>query len=515
MHLYFLTNVVSSEVIQAFCWMLIHSLWQGLIFTVVAGVAMMLTKKAGAPVRYNIVAGLFFVFIALCLFTFIKELNHPIGHAQALPYSKTVGTNHNSLAYFFKICIYYLSSHASAIVIFWFIIFCFKSVKLATAFVYNNRLKDQKTEPSACWKNKLTDLCQQLNITRTVLLFESEILKIPAIIGHLKPIIFIPVGLLTSLPAGEVEAVLLHELAHIRRNDYVINMIQVIAESIFFFNPALLWMSHVLREERENCCDDVAVVHSGSKKQYIQALISFKEHALYTTPYTTAFPAGKNQLLKRISRIINNRNNTLDRSGRFFFLTNVLLLTLLSIAATNSDINVAAAKRVKEPAAQLTRTASIPSEDTKSIVVGVTDDVVIKAGGASPTKRIKNSIKDLRKLMKQPELVAGNKETVITENQVTFISDAAQTKELANTELTYQQQAAVYLQQAEKDREQAARDRKQADLDRIQAEKDRQQALKDRAQAVLDRVQAEKDRQQAEQDRQRAEKERLDIRQVI
>jgi len=525
MNLLFLTNLFAGKVIHAFCWMLIHSLWQGLFFTVLSGAIMMLTKRAKATVRYNIVAGLFFMFITICGFTFIRELNYTDGQVQELQHVNTVNINENGLLYFFKRMIDYSSSHASLIVMLWFIVFCCKVVKLTTAFVYNNRVKNYRVIPPALWKNKIANLCDQLQIKRTVLLFESEILKIPVVIGHLKPIIFIPVGLLTNLPVGEVEAVLLHELAHIRRNDYIVNIIQVIAESVFFFNPAMLWMSQLLREEREHCCDDVAITHSKSKKQYIQALISFKEHALYATSYATAFPGGKDQLLKRVSRIIYGTNHTLDRTGKTFFLVSFLLIAFLLIAATNWHKNAVATKRVKKeaPSVNLLPAVKAPFTDTKTIAAALQHDVVLKKGARHNTHDVTDINIDISAKDTKPKpVVTEDKKTVITENKLIFVSDAEQTTTFTETKLKYDQQAYTFRQQAEKNREQAAQDRKQAELDRMQAEKDRQQALKDRAQAALDRIQAdkdriqfEKDRQQAEEDRQRAEKERLNIRQVM
>lgn len=511
MHLLFLTNPVAGKVIQAFCWMLIHSLWQGLVFTIIIGLVIMFTRRLGAAVRYNILSVLFFLFLILCCFTFVKELNYDYEKATVLQKANLADTNENALKYFFKSFINYSSSHAFPIVMLWFIIFCFKGIKMTAAFIYNKRVKKHKMFVSECWRNKITILGRQLKIKKTVLLFESEIVKIPVVIGHLKPIIFIPVGLLTGLSTGEVEAVLLHELAHIRRNDYFVNLIQVIAENVFFFNPALLWISDLLREERENCCDDVAVAHLKSKKQYIQALISFKEHAFNTTSYTMAFPGSKNRLLKRVTRIALNRSNTLDAPAKMFFLVNFLVLALLSVAATNYDTNIAARKRVKKEvrAAKLMSVVNVPKADTKRIVTNKTGDVVVKKIAAKRGNSEVKYISDVytSTLRRKQVVFEGTKKTIIANNVVIPAIDAEQTKELSDNKLVYQQQAEIDRQIAEKDREQASANRKQAELDRIQAQKDREQALKDMKQATLDRQQAEEDMQRAERDRELSEKE--------
>lgn len=505
MHVLFLTNVLAGKVIQAFCWMLIHSLWQGLLFIIITGVVMMLTARSGAALRYNIVSVLFFLFITVCGFTFIRELNYTVDHISMLHYANPVDINESSLQYFFKRFINYASSHASLIVMLWFIIFCLKAVKMATALIYNNQVKNHKIQiASACWKNKITDLCKKLQIKRTVLLFESEIVKIPVVMGHFKPLIFIPVGLLTSLPAEEVEAVLLHELVHIRRNDYVVNMVQVIAESIFFFNPALLWMSDMLREERENCCDDIAVAHSKSKKQFIQALISFKEHALYTSSYKTAFLAGKNQLLRRVSRIINNRNNTLDTVGKIFFMASILLLALLSVAATNDRTMLPAQKTVKKeaPAVKPMPAERVPLAQTKILVDNIKHVVINKKSAGKPDNAKAHYYLTISSAnAKYKTLVIKiDKKPVIEDDNLASATNEGQIDEDEASNPSYDQQAELYRQMAEKDREQAFKNRKQAELNRIQSQKDREQAVKDMKQAALDRKHAEKDRQQAEKE---------------
>src|SRR4030095_11498069 len=88
---------------------------------------------------------------------------------------------------------------------------------------------------------------------------QSSLTKVPVVIGHLKPVILFPIGILNSLPQNEVEAILLHELAHIARNDFLINLLQQFTEIIFFFNPAVIWVSSCIKSERENCCDDIAI----------------------------------------------------------------------------------------------------------------------------------------------------------------------------------------------------------------------------------------------------------------
>ncbi len=490
MHHAFLNSILAGKAAEAFCWMLIHSLWQGLLFTIITGVVLMVTKKSTAALRYNIVCALFMLFIATCTTTFIWQLNSTLVQTDGQQAAGALPTESVLQVWLNKFNAYF-SANSSLVLMAWMLVFVAKCVKMMAGLVYSQRVRHHKThKPAEYWQNKIAALCSQLQLKKTVVILESEIVKIPVVIGHLKPVIFIPLGLLTSLPAGEIEAVLLHELAHIRRNDYFINIIQVMAENVFFFNPALLWMSSVIREERESCCDDVAVAQTKSKKQFIQALISFKEHALHTNSYTTAFPAKKNQLLQRVSRIINDRNKTLNVTEKIFILSSFVLLAGLSIAVTNTGFagKIAAAKTktvqqqfvLSLPAAKI----ELTSKTTYKLDDVSTADKI--ASGTAPRTR--------------KHIVYEEYSKVITQDGVKVFEEDSKNNEKA---------ALTEKQQADADRLQAEENRKQAEMDRQQAEADRLQAVKDQEQARLDKIQADKDRQQAELDRQQAENDRI------
>jgi hypothetical protein len=175
-------------------------------------------------------------------------------------------------------------------------------------------IRHRTHEPLLHWRQRITVLCHQLGISKPVRLLESKIVKLPVVFGQLKPVILVPLGLLAQLAPEQVEAILLHELAHIRRCDYLVNLLQNIIETLFFFNPALLWLSSLIRDERENCCDDVAIDQLKSRKQYIESLISFKERAMYISPLSAVGFAGrKNSFINRVRRIVENKNYTLSR----------------------------------------------------------------------------------------------------------------------------------------------------------------------------------------------------------
>jgi bla regulator protein blaR1 len=148
------------------------------------------------------------------------------------------------------------------------------------------------------------------------------------VVGVLKPIIYFPMYFFTGLSSQEIKAVVLHELVHIKRHDYLLNLIQVVIENIFFFNPALLWISRTIREERENCCDDQVICLTRDRLSYVKALTKCYEYALFCKGRVAFAEVGVSQ---RAKRIFGERNTKLTwRTGYYFVLSLMLSLLLLS-----------------------------------------------------------------------------------------------------------------------------------------------------------------------------------------
>jgi GWxTD domain-containing protein len=152
------------------------------------------------------------------------------------------------------------------------------------------------------WRLRLEALARQARVSRPVVLLESCLAEVPAAIGWLRPAILTPLGMLAGLPAEQVEAILLHELAHIRRADYAVNLLQTAIEGVLFYHPALWWVSGVVRAEREHCCDDWAAQRLGIAHQYAAALATF-ESSRWRAP-RGAMAAGGSDLARRIRRLL-------------------------------------------------------------------------------------------------------------------------------------------------------------------------------------------------------------------
>jgi beta-lactamase regulating signal transducer with metallopeptidase domain len=127
------------------------------------------------------------------------------------------------------------------------------------------------------WLTALSAAAERVGVRRIVRLLASVRVDVPVVLGVLRPAIVVPLSLLAELPVDHVEAILAHELAHVRRHDYLVNLIQCGVEAVFFFHPAVWWMSAVVRREREHCCDDAAATAIGSRPAVAAALVSLEE----------------------------------------------------------------------------------------------------------------------------------------------------------------------------------------------------------------------------------------------
>ena len=155
----------------------------------------------------------------------------------------------------------------------------------------------------AAWRERLAGLAERMRVSRPVALVESCRVDVPVVIGYFRPVILAPVALLAGMPAGQVEAILLHELAHIRRRDYLVNLLQAMVESLLFYHPAVWWISGLVRAERENCCDDLVLAARGNAGEYAAALTALEEARWAGEP---ALAATGGNLMLRIQRILGH-----------------------------------------------------------------------------------------------------------------------------------------------------------------------------------------------------------------
>lgn len=341
------TGLLPANLISALSHTLLHSLWQGVILAALAGLIMTGTRRAGSAMRYNLLLAVLLLFAAGVAITFVYQL---ISLDNALPVTASTGAGvvqnlpdpmltpadyppgHYSWT---DETLGFLNNHSRQLVLIWGLIVCMRSLQMLSGLQNIYQLKRRElVDAGAFWQQHVVQMANQLGIVRLVQIAESGLAKVPMVIGHLKPIILMPVGLLTALNPAEVEAIIMHELAHIRRRDYVVNLLQSLLEVLLFFNPAVLWVSALLRTERENCCDDLVLAHTGNQINYIKALVACQEYS--AQPALAMAATGKGgPLLNRVNRMLSGSNAALNKIERGLLALALLTAGLCSMAFTN------------------------------------------------------------------------------------------------------------------------------------------------------------------------------------
>jgi beta-lactamase regulating signal transducer with metallopeptidase domain len=224
--------------------------------------------------------------------------------------------------------------HAGVVTGIWLLLVGLQNARLFFGLYTQERLKRVRVKPAGRhWQEKTDRLCRALGIRQAVSLLESAIIKVPLVIGYLKSVVLVPVGLINSLEPEQVEAILLHELAHIRRKDYIVNILQTVLETLFFFNPAVLWLSWLIRTERENCCDDVVIAHTHNEVGYMRALVRFEEYRNNLPLHAIALTGTRGNMLDRLERILAGKNRPLGKL-ELTVLGFILVLSIVFIAAS-------------------------------------------------------------------------------------------------------------------------------------------------------------------------------------
>ncbi|MDN5203506.1 M56 family metallopeptidase [Fulvivirgaceae bacterium BMA10] len=348
-------GIISTTLVESFGWTLLHSLWQGILIAVLLYITVNIFKKGTAALKYNLSIGALALFLLTTLTTFVIQyknqqplLLHPLEISsvdeivEIAPLEEDVFYAENDQVPWLDFAVDLFQNNLPALVIAWSIGVGFLTLRLLGGFYYTHRLRTMELSPvSTLVENKVKILLKKLNIQKTVKIYASAKVKVPLIIGHLKPIVLLPLTITTGLSTDQIEYILAHEIAHIKRNDFLINLIQSIAETLFFFNPAVWWISSKIREERENCCDDIAIALTGNNPlKYVKTLAELNELILHTPNMAISFAGNKKeQLFQRIKRLMerdNHKNSNLEK----IITVTLLLITIatIGIAFNKGDI---------------------------------------------------------------------------------------------------------------------------------------------------------------------------------
>lgn len=331
-----LSQLIDSSWIQALGWTLLHSLWQGLVCFGLLTVALRIIPTFYSGLRYAVSTGGLLLLFGMSVITFLHfysiEQVSAAGEStiRFITPGREVASDF-SVSALTHMAESLLQSSLPFVVIVWGIgAFAF-SLRVVGGYWYIKNVSRNAIPVDAGWSARIQSLAQSLGVNQFISIAESPFVHAPLVIGYLKPVILIPVGMISGLSTDQLESVLIHELIHIRRGDYLVNIIQSVLEALFFFNPFVWVISAAIRREREHCCDDTVVKIQGKPLVYVHALATLEEVRLSRTALALSLADNKNQLLHRIKRIMER--SVQNYSGRERFVPVVLLVVGLMCAS--------------------------------------------------------------------------------------------------------------------------------------------------------------------------------------
>ncbi|MEJ2705098.1 MAG: M56 family metallopeptidase, partial [Sedimentisphaerales bacterium] len=361
-----LENILSSETIQRLGWTLLHFVWQATAVAMLAAIVLAGLRKATAGVRYLIACGALGLIVVLPIVTMALVSNGgqpqaQLGDGFSPTIPKAFGfeaatqptVRETPVASVVEVeepprletiekmpavpwkqrAIEKLEASLPYLVAGWLIGVFGLSLWHLGGWAQLQRLRRHLVKPvDASLQVRLNELATRLKVSRAVQLLESALVHVPTVVGWLRPVILLPASALTGLNTEQLEALLAHELAHIRRYDYLVNMLQTIVETLGFYHPAVWWVSHKIRVERENCCDDVAVSLSGDRVRYAKALTSMEEIRAGRNGLAVAATGGS--LLERIGRLVGKDTAGSNRASWIPSVITILLIAVIVIPTT-------------------------------------------------------------------------------------------------------------------------------------------------------------------------------------
>ncbi|WP_054411457.1 M56 family metallopeptidase [Hymenobacter sp. DG25A] len=359
-----LETFLTPALVRALGWTLVHSLWQGAVVALSLAGLLLLLRRHSAQIRYGAAAVALVAMLALGMVTFgryyyaeqaaqaqpqslpFRSLPASLSGAQVILASVNANTSaeaalaaplteEEASVSMAQSWLEYFDRNLPILVTIWLLGLLAMTLRMLGGLAYVQRLRHYRVRPlSEEWQARLAELASRAGVTQSVSILESALVRVPLVVGHLRPVILLPLGTVTGLSQNYLEAILAHELAHIARRDYLMNLLQSVAEILFFYHPAVWFITATLRNERENCCDDAATALVGGNPMTLaRALTALAERCLqpHAAPRLALSAVGTDgSLLGRVRRLVQGRSAPTFTEGFMaacVVLTGIVLLT--------------------------------------------------------------------------------------------------------------------------------------------------------------------------------------------
>lgn len=405
-----LIDFLNSPTAHALGWTLLHAVWQGFALVLPTAVILHLLRNRSGALRYRVGVLTLLAQVMTSVVTFLyyykpgvapNRLVLASAPVQALPLqwqmvARTIPWHQQAQQF--------LENHLSQFVLIYLIGVAVFGLRLAGGWLYLQRLSRTAVHPADLYLTELINrLRLALAIRPAVQVRESVRIVVPMVVGVLNPVLLLPFGLATQLSVQELEAVLAHELAHVKRHDYAVNLLQSVVEVLYFFHPALWWLSARVREEREHCCDDLAVQACGGNGRVLaQALARVEELRLAQfepmPALAMALATNRQQLLHRVRRVLGVPTRPLVSNGSLAGLTlATILLMSISVYAVQQEPQPKPKARVNQP--KSTRRHKVDSSSEYGMAGNRKVSYIIWKGQKLPASRIARLQRQLDQVM--------------------------------------------------------------------------------------------------------------------
>lgn len=342
-------GLLQSAFLQALGYAIFNSLWQMALLWIIVMIINSVGRLTSAKKYFTGVVAQFagFAWFLFTLNFYYSQCSEAIATAHA------AGVADNSYSFYEPVVNNFSSGFMYTIIkieqllpylsVAYLLMLVFLSVRLTRAYVYTKNIRTKGLiKPDVDWKLFVKRTAGYLGIQKEVSLYFSEIVRSPLTLGFAKPLILVPVASLNHLSPDQLEAILLHELAHIKRADYLINIIQSVIEIILFFNPFTQLLGKLIKKERENSCDDWVLQFQYKPAVYADALLRIAYIQTEPSFALQAASGSKGELLPRVKRMLNQQEKKHQYRNHLFAL---LLITVM--LTTVAWFNPSAGKRVE------------------------------------------------------------------------------------------------------------------------------------------------------------------------
>ncbi|MCF7958955.1 MAG: M48 family metalloprotease, partial [Phycisphaerae bacterium] len=366
-----LANIIESPWVYKIGWTLVHFLWQGAVLAVLLLLALRVLRRARAVVRYGVGCAVLLLMVLVPLVTcfvieapkqelggdYEFEMEMPemafgefedtaVGPVEAMELPVVVAAEvvipepepePEVREPFLQRARAFLQPALPWLTLGWLVGVAVLSIwNLAGWNCLQRFKKKMNIAVSADLLTRMKGIADKMGVRRAVRMVESALINSPAVIGFIKPMILLPTCAITGLSIGQIEAIIAHELAHIKRNDYLVNPLQTVVEILGFYHPAVWWVSRKIRIEREHCCDDMAIAVTGDNISYAKALVNLAENKGQAPNLAVAARGGN--FFQRIARLVkkDEGDNPSKRLSAVLAAVLIFAIAVPAVIAINS-----------------------------------------------------------------------------------------------------------------------------------------------------------------------------------